>query len=62
MSLTLEDIRDAVGVLSGNIVQTPCLRSSTLSKITGAEVYLKFENQQFTASFKDRGACVKLLA
>ncbi len=60
MPVTLQDIRDSADVLSGNIVPTPCLRSTTLSEITGAEVYLKFENQQFTASFKDRGAWVKL--
>src|SRR4030095_367508 len=35
---------------------TPCLHSRTLSQITGAEVYLKFENLQFTSSFKERGA------
>ncbi len=62
MSVTLHDVRDAAEVLSGNIVPTPCLRSTTLSEISGAEVYLKFENQQFTASFKDRGAWVKLLS
>jgi threonine dehydratase len=43
-------------------VRTPCHRSETLSAITGAEIYLKFENQQFTASFKDRGALAKLLS
>ena len=41
---------------------TPCLRSRTLSDITGAEVVLKFENHQFTASFKERGALNRLLA
>lgn len=62
MSITLQDIHDAVDVLSGHIVHTPCLRSTTLSEISGAALYLKFENQQFTASFKDRGARVKLLS
>ena len=42
-------------------IDTPCLYSRTLSQITGAEVYLKFENLQFTASFKERGALNKLL-
>lgn len=60
MPVTLQDIRNAAEVLSGNIVPTPCLQSKTLSEITGANVFLKFENQQFTASFKDRGAWVKL--
>lgn len=62
MSVTLQDIYDAADVLSGHIVKTPCSRSKTLSEITGAEVFLKFENQQFTASFKERGALFKLLS
>jgi threonine dehydratase len=62
MTPTLEDIRAAAGLLRGRIVDTPCLHSRTLSEITGAEVYLKFENHQFTASFKERGALVKLLS
>ncbi len=43
-------------------METPCLRSRTLSEVAGADVFLKFENLQFTASFKDRGALVKLLS
>ncbi len=62
MSLTLEDIRAAGAALRGNILESPCLFSRTLSEITGAQVYLKFENHQFTASFKERGALVKLLS
>ncbi len=46
--------------LHGQILQTPCVASRTLSDITGAQVFLKFENLQFTASFKERGACNKL--
>ena len=42
------------------MLDTPCLPSRTLSAITGCEVYLKFENLQFTASFKERGALNKL--
>jgi threonine dehydratase len=60
MDITAERIREAADRLSGRVVHTPCRRSETLSVITGAEVYLKFENQQFTASFKERGALVKL--
>jgi threonine dehydratase len=60
MSVTLEKIRAAATLLAGHIVRTPCRKSETLSAMTGAEVYLKFENQQFTASFKERGAFVKL--
>ena len=41
---------------------TPCVESRTLSEIVGAQVFLKFENLQFTASFKERGACNKLVA
>ncbi|HUX26252.1 MAG TPA: threonine ammonia-lyase [Burkholderiales bacterium] len=62
MSVTAKSIRNAAALLAGNVVDTPCLYSRTLSEITGAEVYLKFENLQFTASFKERGALVKLLS
>ena len=62
MTVTLEDIRAAAGLLRGQVVDTPCLHSRTLSEITGAQVWLKFENHQFTASFKERGALVKLLS
>ena len=58
--LTVDDVREAAQRLQGQIVRTPCLRSKVLSKIVGAEVWLKFENFQFTASFKDRGAAHKL--
>ncbi len=60
MTVTIGDIRRARGVLAGEIVRTPCVHSRTLSQMTGAEVFVKFENQQFTASFKDRGALVKI--
>ena len=62
MSVTADSIRAAAAVLAGQVIDTPCLYSRTLSEITAAEVYLKFENLQFTASFKERGALVKLLA
>jgi len=57
---SLTDIQSARAVLAGHIANTPCLHSRTLSEITGANVYLKFENHQFTASFKERGALNKL--
>ena len=60
MSVTLSDIEAAQEVIRGQVVETPCSHSRTLSEITGAEVYLKFENHQFTASFKERGALNKL--
>jgi threonine dehydratase len=59
--ITVDDIREARAQMQGSVVKTPCAKSVTLSKITGAEVYLKFENLQFTGSFKDRGALIKLL-
>ncbi|MFO0460596.1 MAG: threonine ammonia-lyase, partial [Burkholderiales bacterium] len=46
--------------LEGRVVRTPCLHSRTLSAIVGCEVWLKFENLQFTASFKERGALNRL--
>ncbi|MGP1676063.1 MAG: threonine ammonia-lyase [Burkholderiales bacterium] len=62
MSITADSIRAAAAVLADQVIDTPCLYSRTLSEITGADVFLKFENLQFTASFKERGALVKLLA
>ncbi len=59
-SVTFEDIQRAAKALEGAIVTTPLNVSQTLSKMTGAEIYLKFENLQFTASFKERGALNKL--
>jgi threonine dehydratase len=60
--VTLDDIRAAAQRIAGALETTPCLHSRTLSKLTGAEVFLKFENLQFTASFKERGALNKLLS
>ena len=54
--LTLQNIRDAAVRLQGQVLDTPCVESKTLSDIVGAQVFLKFENLQFTASFKERGA------
>jgi threonine dehydratase len=54
------DIEAAAQRLSGQVLHTPCVASRTLSEIVGAHVFLKFENLQFTASFKERGACNKL--
>src|SRR5215218_11058319 len=58
---TIEDIRAAAERIDGAIVRTPMLMSRTLSEIIGAEVWLKFENLQFTAAYKERGALNKLL-
>lgn len=59
--LTADDVRAAAGRIAGKVVHTPTLRSRTLSEITGANVWLKFENLQFTAAYKERGALNKLL-
>jgi threonine dehydratase len=58
--VTAEDIHRAATVLAGHVENTPCLHSRTLSQICGCEVYLKFENLQFTSSFKERGALNRL--
>ncbi len=60
MALTIDDIRAAAAALEGEVVRTPCTASRTLSAITGAHVFLKFENLQSTGSFKDRGAYITL--
>ena len=57
---TLADIELAAVRLNGQVLNTPCVESRTLSQITGAQLFLKFENLQYTASFKERGACNKL--
>ena len=62
MPVSLADIRAAAARIAGAVERTPCLHSRTLSRLTGAEVWLKFENLQFTASFKERGALNKLLS
>lgn len=59
--LTLADIQQAAARVRGQVLETPCVESRTLSELTGAQVFLKFENLQFTASFKERGACNKLV-
>jgi len=61
MTVTPADISAALERISDHIVRTPFQRSETLSAMAGAEIFLKFENQQFTASFKERGALNRLL-
>ncbi len=61
MNLTFDAILAAQERLKGHIERTPCRPSRTLSEITGAEVWVKFENLQFTAAYKERGALNKLL-
>ncbi len=59
--VSFADITEAAGRIAGSVVRTPFIRSLTLSEITGAEIWLKLENLQFTASFKERGAANKLM-
>ncbi|WP_293678542.1 threonine ammonia-lyase [uncultured Phenylobacterium sp.] len=61
MTLSFDDILAAQARLQGHIERTPCRFSRTLSEITGAQVWVKFENLQFTAAYKERGALNKLL-
>jgi threonine dehydratase len=60
-AMTPQDIEAAAQRIAGAVMVTPCVASQTLSAITGCTLYLKFENLQFTASFKERGALNKLL-
>jgi len=62
MPVTIEDIRAAAEAIRGSVVETPCIKSQTLSEIAGCELFLKLENLQYTASFKDRGALNRMLA
>jgi threonine dehydratase len=61
LPVTAADVERAAEAIRGAVVETPTAISRTLSEITGAQVWLKFENLQFTASFKERGACNFLL-
>jgi len=62
LPVTFDDIKQAQAAIAGALPVTPFLRSRTLSDLTGADLWLKFENLQFTASFKERGALNKLLS
>jgi threonine dehydratase len=61
LCIALEDVRAAQKRIADQLSNTPCLHSRTLSQLTGAQVFIKFENLQFTASFKERGALNRLL-
>jgi threonine dehydratase len=62
LAIAPADVMAAAAALKGQIVRTPTLESKTLGELTGAKVYLKFENLQFTAAYKERGALNRLLA
>ena len=61
LCISLQDVRAAQDRIADQLFATPCLQSHTLSNLTGAQIYIKFENLQFTASFKERGALNRLL-
>ena len=61
-SVTLADVERAARLIEGAVVRTPCDKSHTLSHDLGADIWLKFENLQFTSSYKERGALVRLSA
>jgi threonine dehydratase len=58
--VTFDDIREAQGRIASSVIRTPFIHSQTLSEIAGADIWIKLENLQFTASFKERGAANKL--
>jgi threonine dehydratase len=60
--VTFADIEAARRAIAGHVLRTPVLPAPSLSALTGAEVFVKYENLQVTNSFKERGACVKLAA
>ncbi len=60
-SVTLDDVRAAAARIAGEVERTPSAHSQTLSAVLGTQITLKFENLQFTAAFKERGALNKLL-
>lgn len=62
MAVTLDDIEAARRVIAGNVLRTPMLPAPKLSDLTGADVFVKYENLQVTNSFKERGALAKLIS
>ena len=62
MKIMLAAIEAARRAIAGHVLRTPLLAAPPLSALTGADIYVKYENLQVTNSFKERGACVKLAA
>lgn len=62
LAITPDDVEAAARAIQGQVVRTPTLESKTLGELTGARVFLKFENLQFTAAYKERGALNRLLS
>jgi threonine dehydratase len=59
-AVTFENIQKAPALIKGSVLETPCLPAPRLSQLTGADVFVKYENMQVTGAFKERGALVKL--
>jgi len=62
VAVTFSDIEAARRIIAGRVLRTPILPAPKLSALTGAEVFIKYENLQVTNSFKERGALVRLAA
>src|SRR6185312_11501582 len=62
LPVTPGDVKAAAAAISGSVIVTECDQSRTLSEICGCQLWLKFENLQFTSTFKERGALNRLLA
>jgi len=62
LAISADDVKAAARAIAGQVVRTPTLESKTLSELTGARIFLKFENLQFTAAYKERGALNRLLS
>jgi threonine dehydratase len=62
LPVTPDDVRAAADAIRGSVLVTKCDQSRTLSEISGCNLWLKFENLQFTSTFKERGALNRLLA
>ena len=60
--ITIDSIRAARDAISGQVMHTPFLPAPRLGRLTGAEVFVKYENLQVTSAFKERGALNRLLA
>ena len=62
LAVTPDDVKAAAAAIAGSVIVTECDQSRTLSEICGCKLWLKFENLQFTSTFKERGALNRLLA
>ena len=61
-TISLSGIKSAAELLRGRVLRTPVLEAPKLSALTGARIFIKYENMQATGSFKERGAFLKLLS